>query len=226
MCLLEKTEAIVLKYINFTDSSIICYLLTKDFGKQTYMVRGIRGKNSKTKINLLQPLFILNVDVKHKPKSNIHTLHEFSLSEFYKTIPYDIAKSSIAIFISEILNKTFKDGDEDEELFNFVKTYILKLDELKEDYNNFHIIFLIKLTSFLGFYPNIDNNIYMNSEINKTLSYITEIVLNSDEILPSLPQINSNNRNDILVLLIEYYNIHLQSSINIKSLDVLKSIFL
>ena len=223
---MDKTEAIVLKYINYTDSSIICYLLTRNFGKQTYMVRGIRGRNSKTKINLLQPMSILNVDVKHKPKANIHTLQEFSLAEFYKTIPYDIAKSSIALFIAEVVNKTLKDGEEDSNLFDFVKQYILELDTLTDNYNNLHIIFLIRLTSFLGFYPNIDDNIYSGSEINKTLINITEIVLNTDEILPELKELNSKNRNELLDLLLEYYNIHLQTNINIKSLDVLKAVFL
>jgi len=190
------------------------------------MVRGIRGKNSKTKINLLQPMSILNVDVKHKPKANIHTLQEFSLAEFYKTIPYDIAKSSIALFIAEVVNKTLKDGEEDSNLFDFVKQYILELDTLTDNYNNLHIIFLIRLTSFLGFYPNIDDNIYSSSEINKTLINITEIVLNTDEILPELNDLNSKNRNELLDLLLEYYNIHLQTNINIKSLDVLKAVFL
>jgi len=223
---LDKTQAIVLKYINYTDSSIICYLLTREFGKQTYMVRGIRGKSSKTKINLLQPMSILNIDVKHKPKANIHTLQEFSLADFYKTIPYDIAKSSIALFIAEVINKTLKDGEEDFELFDFVKRYILKLDELTDGFSNFHIIFLIRLTSFLGFYPNVDGNIYSGSEINKTLIAITEKVLDNDELLPILDELNSTNRNDILDLLLEYYNIHLQTNINIKSLDVLKAVFL
>ena len=223
---MDKTQAIVLKYINYTDSSIICYLLTREFGKQTYMVRGIRGKSSKTKINLLQPMSILNIDVKHKPKANIHTLQEFSLADFYKTIPYDIAKSSIALFIAEVINKTLKDGEEDFELFDFVKRYILKLDELTDGFSNFHIIFLIRLTSYLGFYPNVDGNIYSGSEINKTLIAITEKVLDNDELLPILDELNSTNRNDILDLLLEYYNIHLQTNINIKSLDVLKAVFL
>ncbi len=223
---MDKTQAIVLKYINYTDSSIICYFLTRNFGKQTYMVRGIRGKNSKTKINLLQALSILNIDVKHKPKANINSLQEFSLANFFKTIPYSIAKSSIAIFIAEVINKTLKDGEEDSDLFDFVKQYILELDSLTDNYNNLHIIFLIRLTSFLGFYPNIDDNIYSGSEINKTLINITDLILNSDKIIPEIKDINSANRNELLDLLLEYYNIHLQTNINIKSLDVLKSVFM
>jgi len=223
---LDKTEAIVLKYINYTDSSIIAYLLTRNFGKQTYIVRGIRGRNSKTKINLLQPMSILNIDVKHKLKTNIHTLQEYSLAEFYKTIPYNIAKSSIALFIAEVVNKTLKDGEEDSNLFDFVKQYILKLDSITDNYYNIHLIFLIRLTSFLGFYPNIDNKIYSGSKINKTLINITEIVLNTNEIIPDLNNLNSKNRNELLDLLLEYYNIHLQTNINIKSLDILKSVFL
>ncbi len=223
---MDKTEAIVLKYINYTDSSIIAYLLTRNFGKQTYIVRGIRGRNSKTKINLLQPMSILNIDVKHKLKTNIHTLQEYSLAEFYKTIPYNIAKSSIALFIAEVVNKTLKDGEEDSNLFDFVKQYILKLDSITDNYYNIHLIFLIRLTSFLGFYPNIDNKIYSGSKINKTLINITEIVLNTNEIIPDLNNLNSKNRNELLDLLLEYYNIHLQTNINIKSLDILKSVFL
>lgn len=223
---MEKTQAIVLKYINYTDSSIIVNLLTRDFGKQTYIVRGLRGKSSKTKINLLQPMTIINIDVKHKPKSNIHSLQEFSLAEFYKQIPYNITKSSIAVFLAEVVNKTLKDGDEDTEIFAFVKQYMLKLDEIEANYSNIHIIFLVRLTSFLGFYPNVDNNVFYSSEINKTLTSLTEKVLNSNELVINLDEVNSSNRNNILDLLLEYYNIHLQTNINIKSLDVLKAVFL
>ena len=69
---MKKTQAIVLRYIDYSDSSIICNLLTRDFGKQTYIVRGVRGKNGNTKINLLQPMSIIDIEVKHKSKANIY----------------------------------------------------------------------------------------------------------------------------------------------------------
>lgn len=224
---MEKTEAIVLNYINYTDSSIIINLLTKNLGKQTYIARGVRGKNSKTKINILQSMSIIDIDVKHKPKANINNLQEFSLNYFYKTIPTNIAKSSIVIFIAELLNKTIKEEEPDTQLYNFVKLYITELDNLETNYYNFHIIFLVKLSSYLGFMPNVDDNsTLLISRTNSILIEITNTILNSKIYMPDLPMVNNNNRNDILDLLIEFYSLHLQTTINIKSLDVLKAVFL
>jgi DNA repair protein RecO (recombination protein O) len=222
---LDKTQAIVLKYINYSDSSIIVHLFTKNYGKQAYIVRGVRGKNSKTKINLLQPLNIIDIEAKHKLKSFLHNLQEYSLTESYKTIPYDIAKSSIALFISEVLSKTLKDGETDIELFNFVKKYINELDNNVENINNFHIIFLVRYTSFLGFFPNVDDNLIHKFTINTTIATITQKILDSQQLVPNINEITKANRNEILELLIEYYNIHLNNTLNIKSLDVLKSVF-
>ncbi len=222
---MDKTQAIVLKYINYSDSSIIVHLFTKNYGKQAYIVRGVRGKNSKTKINLLQPLNIIDIEAKHKLKSFLHNLQEYSLTESYKTIPYDIAKSSIALFISEVLSKTLKDGETDIELFNFVKKYINELDNNVENINNFHIIFLVRYTSFLGFFPNVDDNLIHKFTINTTIATITQKILDSQQLVPNINEITKANRNEILELLIEYYNIHLNNTLNIKSLDVLKSVF-
>jgi DNA repair protein RecO (recombination protein O) len=98
-----------------------------------------------------------------------------------------------------------------------------------ENINNFHIIFLVRYTSFLGFFPNVDDNLIhkftINTTINTTIATITQKILDSQQLVPNINEITKANRNEILELLIEYYNIHLNNTLNIKSLDVLKSVF-
>jgi DNA repair protein RecO (recombination protein O) len=220
-----KTKAIVLKNIKYNDSSIITHLYTKEFGKQTYFLKGIRSKKSKIKINLFQALSILEIDTIQKAKSNIYSIKEAKPNYIINEANNNILKSSISFFIAEILYKVTENEEMDKNLFSFIEEFIIELDNSVK-VNNLHIIFLIRLTSYLGFLPNTNEN---NFEFNNSFSfnYITvfNTILNSNEYNISLPEINKSNRNELLHLILNYYSIHLPNFNEIKSLKVLEEVF-
>ena len=220
-----KTKAIVLKYIKYTDSSIIAHLFTQKSGKQSFIIKGIRGKKSKIKINLFQPFSILEIETIQKTKSNIYTIKEAQPTIVLNDISTDITKSSIAFFITEIINKILKDEEPDEDLYKFIEDFILNLEEA-EDINNFHLIFLIRLTSFLGFLPNIDE---IKTEFNKNYSFdytsVFEIILTTTDYNIKLEGINNSNRAELLQLILNYYSLHIPNFGEIKSLSILQEVF-
>ena len=150
-----KTRAIVLQSIKYGDSSLVVKMLTEEEGLQSFMVKGVFGKKSKMKAALFQNMTLLEI-VADCGNNNLGFIKELSLSHCYKSIATDIKKSTIIIFVSELLSKSISESESDPELFNFIFNSMTWLDDATSDYSNFPIIFAIRLSKFLGFFPNTD----------------------------------------------------------------------
>ena len=110
--MLHKTRGIALSYLKFKESSIIARIFTEAFGMQSYIVNNIRSKTAKSKIALYQPLTILEMVVYHNKRKEIHRIGEIKCSYIVQTIPYNIKKTSIALFLTELLNQTLREEGE------------------------------------------------------------------------------------------------------------------
>nr|MBC7611599.1 DNA repair protein RecO [Pseudopedobacter sp.] len=153
--MLHKTKGIVLKITDYAENSIIAKILTQKFGMQTYMINGVKKPKTKIRLNMLQPLHLLDMVVYHKPNGNMQRISDARSEPILQTIPYDILKSSLVMFINEMIYKSVKEQHEDETMFEFIFKSIEWLDAADEGITNFHLIFLSKLTRFLGFYPDM-----------------------------------------------------------------------
>ena len=150
--MLHQTKAIVLKTTKYSDNSLIVKLYTEVFGLQTYIIGGVHSKKAKIKSALFMPLSLLDVVANSSSKSSLIRPKEISVSQSLQHILADIQKSTIAIFLNEILLKSIKEEEANPELFAFVYNSILLLEKT-EGVISFHIEFLLKLTRFLGFFP-------------------------------------------------------------------------
>ena len=150
--MLEKTRGIVLRYFKYQESSIIVHIFTEKLGLQSYIVNSVRRKAS-NKIALFQPLTLLDLVVYHSEKKQIQRIKELRCYYAYEKIPWDIGKSAILIFLSEILSKVIKEGSESDGLFDFINDSLITLDKMRVKTENFHLIFLIKLSRYFGFFP-------------------------------------------------------------------------
>jgi DNA repair protein RecO (recombination protein O) len=234
-----KTEAIVLKTFKYSETSIIAKIYTKKFGLLSFIVHGVRKKKSKFSASFFQPLQILNLEIQYKTKSNLHTIRDLFLSEGIQSIYSNIIKSSIAFFLAEIVSKTVREEETNEELFDFLQNSIVFLEEAEENrVSNFHIIFLISLSRYLGFFPNYSDkaffNIYTggfedtyNSQYcfdEKESQYFGQLMKlnysNSQEL-----RLTQELRKELLSGILRFYHIHLPEMGEIKSLEVLEVIF-
>lgn len=220
--MLHKTRGIVFRFTKYGESSIIVTIFTELFGIQTYIVNGIRSKNSKGKIALFQPLTLLDLVVYYKENANIKRIKEVKCAHQYQALTTDIRKSIIAIFISEMLNKTVKDETHAQEIFEFLFHALMLLDHQQNSVENFHLVFLIKLSRFLGFGAHQADEILGARMLDSEEEAILRNLLQAD----FTEQIVMNNvqRRNLLEAILRFYTLHMESLGEIKSVQVLRDI--
>lgn len=240
--MLGKTRGIVLHQIRYSDSGIIVYLYTREYGRQTILLKGMRNKRSGKHNVFFQPMFILNMEMYHKEGRNMQTIKEFSVEYAPSDIHTDILKSSVAIFLGEFLYGVLKEETPNTELFDFIEDSIIYFDKKRAGFANFHIAFLAGLSSFLGFEPTIPagasypyfdmkNGIFLmmppvhgefaDRKISVKLAEFFAASFDETDII----SLSGSERNEILETLLKYYSIHLPGLRNFKSLEVLKEVF-
>lgn len=151
--MLHKTRGIVLKTTYYGDTSVIVQVFTERFGIQSYLINGVRKAKAKVNMNMLQPLHLLQMVVYHKANTNIQRVKELQPGAVFSSIPYNIIKSTITMFLNEVLYKSIRQQHTDEQLFDFIYNSISWFDGTEAVSVNFHLSFLLKLTRFLGFAP-------------------------------------------------------------------------
>lgn len=154
--MLHKTRGIVLKTTLYSESSVVVQIFTDKFGIQSYMINGVKKPRAKIRMNMLQSLHLVDMVVYHKPNTSIQRISELRPSPVFRTIPYDILKSTMVIFLNEVLYKSIRQQNADENIFDYIFNAISWFDESDESSANFHLAFLLKLSRFLGFAPSTE----------------------------------------------------------------------
>lgn len=218
-----KTRGIVFRFTKFQETSIIVTIFTDQFGLQSYIVNGVRSKSAKNKIALYQPLTLLNLVVYHRERANIERIREISCLHPYRSLTSDVKKSTLAMFIAEILNKTVKEESHAGEIFDFLISSLIMLDSMPARYENFHLVFLLKLSRYLGFGIYNSGDLLAGATIDKESESTLEELLRSEYDTPL--KITNAQRRTILDLLLKFYTRHIEHLGEIKSVQVLREIF-
>ena len=236
--MLVKTKAIVLSSLKYQEKSLIVKCFTLSDGLKSYFVRdAFSGRKGNHKIAYFQPLTLLEIEAVHKNKGTLENFKEIKISHPYSSIPTDIFKSTIVLFLSEMLHNSIHEEEANPDFFTFLETALMWLDT-NEHTSNFHLILLMEATKFLGFYPEDSNpnfdffemreGVFMPFEtvscLNKSHSFLLkkllELRFDSIEIL-----FNSKERQALLTIIIDYYALHLDGFRKPKSLEVLVEVF-
>ncbi len=230
--------AIVLHSFMFNDTKLIAEILTETEGRISCVMKIPRTKSRKSPKNLFQPLSILDLSLEKKPASQLTTVKEAHLSLAYSSIPFDAKKLSIAFFIAEFLKTTTRNGQSDPLMFRFIRESLLWLDNAVTGYANFHLAFLIRMTRFIGIYPNLDNYTQEsrfnleNGSFARKGSGKSFLSIKETTIMRKLMRINYNNmhlfrmtrseRNRCLDTITDFYRMHLPDFGELKTLDILR----
>ncbi|RUT78763.1 DNA repair protein RecO [Ancylomarina longa] len=240
--MIHSTKGIVLNQIKYGETSLIVSIYTEKFGRQTYMVKGARSKKSKNKNNLFRPFFLLDMEVYHRAGKNIQSLKEVRLSEPIHNLIFDVHKSTMVLFLAEVVTKVIREEEANLELFVFLYNSIRYLDLCDESIQFFHLYFLTRLTRFLGCYPqlnredkkpffDLDNGRFVSLEnkhahcLNFELSQSLNILINT-----SIDQLNELIFskivvNDLLRAILNFYALQIDGFSSLKSLSVIQNIF-
>jgi DNA repair protein RecO (recombination protein O) len=240
--MLHKTRGIVLHYVRYGETSIIAHIYTELFGRQSYIINNVRSKRSSFSLNYFQPLTILDIEAYFKPNRDIQRIKEIKRHVSLDQIYSDITKSSITIFIAEVIYKTLREAEANPSMFNFLNHSIQFLDLMNRGISNFHLIFLIQYSKYLGIFPQIqldqlnekienerfaehliEETLFSNlsEEARKKLSELTRKSFHNLENISINPQI----RIELLDKLVAFYILHFENIGQINSLKVLKEIF-
>lgn len=236
--MLVKTKAIVISSLKYQEKSLIVKCFTQSDGIKSYFVRNAftSGKSSQ-KIAYFQPLTILEIEAVHKNKGTLENFREIKIASPLHSVHTNVVKSTIVMFISEILHHSIHEEEKNEELFTFLETALHWLDN-HEEMANFHLILMRETSKFLGFYPDISN-------MNLPFFEMTEGVFSQFHTISSLSEhetglfkkliglkfdsdrktFHTTERQILLKILIDYYSFHLDGFKKPKSLDILKEVF-
>ena len=222
----SKTKGIVLNSIKYRESSIICKIYTAKLGLQSYLVNGVRKKKGGGAY--YQPLNILDLTVLHKNNRQLHRIKEVKATSTYKNIPFNVLKSSVALFLAEVLNKCLKEEEENQGLYCFLENSLMEFDQFEFD-SHFHIRFLVGLCGYLGFFPNMENpnfpyfdlmNGCFSVDNNKHRHYIT----NTTDFVLALKLEPTQNKRMVLEHILMYYRLHIEGFGRIKSKSILEDV--
>lgn len=221
--MLHKTKGIVLHKVKYGDSSLIAHIYTRDFGRQSYIVNGVRGKKSKFHFNHFQVLTILDMEVDHKPNREIQRIRELSIEHPFHHIHTDIVKNTIALFVGEVMYRCLKDIESNYPLYDYLESAIQMLDFTEKGTVNFHLIFLVQFTRFLGIYPenSAELDMYQPKDSEVKLHELVNYKLKDLALL----SLDGSTRNMLVSAMVEYYYFHLEGMGKISSLKILQDVF-
>lgn len=239
--MLHKVRGIVLKTTMYSESSVVVQVFTDKFGIQSYLINGVKKPRAKIPMNTLQSLHLLEMVVYHKMNAQLQRVAESRPSPVFVSVPYDVIKNSMVQFLNEVLYKSIRQQQADENLFNFIYNAIAWLDQSEHADVNFHLAFLLKLSRFLGFAPSPktrdDQRFFDLQEGNFTsvrpvhpnfihesdADYFIRLFSSPFEKINEI-KIENNVRRHLLDKILVYYALHTASFGQIKSHQVLEDV--
>ena len=237
--MLVKTQAIVLSSIKYRDADLIVKCYTKALGSVSFMVKGVlKSKRGKFRPAMFQALSLIDIEMQYRQKGQLEYFKEIQIAQQLNSLQSNIYKSALVMFLAEILKSVIVEEEQNDKLFDFIKDNILILENTT-NYANFHLSFLLKLTSFLGFYPHKPEHkydIYFNlsegyfESVESTYSMTAEYSALLKNMLETTAEIKTLKlskvqRQDMLKLMLSFYELHIESFKRPKSLEVFESVF-
>lgn len=238
-----KTEALVLRSFKYGESKMVVDTFTFEGGRLSFIVPMPKSNKGKMKKQLFQPLSLLAITADVRQKMSLHKMCDAAIAVPYVTIPFDPYKLSISFFLAEFLCHALKGEQRNEPLFLYIKDGLRWLDGCRGyGFANFHLVFLMRLSRFLGFYPNLDDYDEGDFFDLRTGCFTGSMPLHSDVLAPSeasklglmmrmdyqtmhLFRMSRAERNRLLAVAVRYYSIHIPGFPELKSLSVLRDMF-
>lgn len=238
----EKTRAIVLHSIKYGESQLIVEFLTESQGRVSFLVRVPKSSRGKVKRQYLQPLMLVHIEFDYRPTQKLQKLTNIGIAYPYVDLPFSPIKTSVSLFLAEFLVYATRHEQQNSSLFDFVFNSLVWLDAAQGSIANFHLLFLMRLTFFLGLEPNLmeyDENSYFDMQEGCFVHHVPVhshyLSLEDSRHLVQMFRLSyktmhlytmsRQERNHSVEVMVEYYRLHIPNFPNLKSLPVLQSLF-
>ena len=236
-----KTRGIILRTVKYSETSIIADIYTEGSGLRSYIISGVRTQRSKVAVGLLQVMTLVDI-VAYDAPGKLNRIKEIHAAHVYTSLPFDIRRSSIGLFMAEVARRTIRESEENGELFAFLFDIFKYLDQTTERFTNLHLSFLLELSGHLGFRPDesdytegavfdLKNGIFTQNTVGHThflsedSTNILRGLLSTSWTQSHLVKMNQEKRRQLIGELLKFYQFHLDNFPNINSFTILQEIF-
>lgn len=239
--MIVKSKAILLHHVRHSDNSLIACFYTREYGRLSVLVKGISSRKGNARYLYFQPLYIFDIELYYRDTRELHNLKELNLSFTPVNVTSDIFKSTISLFLSEVLYSLIREEDVNVKLYGFIESSVKALDGLSSGVSNFHLWFLVSLMSYVGIGPTFtsEDGACFDMLSGQFVSLpplhpdylepqsagILNILLKSGVEDIARLQFSGEERTTLLEKILRYYSLHLPGLRRIKSLQVLNDIF-
>jgi len=227
--MLFKTTGIVLSYIRYKESSIICKIFTRELGLKSYVINGVRSQKSKSNIALYQPMTILEMVVYNKENSGLQRVSEVKIKRANQLIPFDFNRTALALFMTEVISRSIFENYQNENLYDFLEGSIIKLDQKETSLGHFPLVFLMENAKYLGFAPasavefltENRGQPFEENEIEEAENFIKQLIIKN---YSCEEKVKLALRRKLLDHLLDFYNQQLENNQSWKSMAILRQI--
>ena len=217
-------------------------MFTREAGRLSFVVSLPKTPKSRLKKQYFQPMTLLEVECDVRQRQQLQKLKDARLLSPYTSIPFSAEKLALSLFIAEFLYHALHSEQQNEPLFSYLVDAMQWLDFAEKGYANFHLTFLMRMSRFLGFYPNLDD--YTDGCVFdlRTATFSLQVPTHRDFLRPDdarrihlimrmdfptmhLYRLNRMDRNRIVDVLLQYYRLHIPQFPEMKSLSVLQELW-
>ena len=239
---MTKTEGIVLHSFKYGEQKIIVDMFTREWGRVSFVVNVPKTQKGRLKKQYFQPMTLLQIECDYRPRVQLQKLMDARLLAPYASIPFMPDKLAISLFIAEFLYHGLRLEQRNDLLFDYIDDSMLWLDAAETEYANFHLTFLMRLSRFLGFYPNLDDytegcvfdlrGSCFSMQVPTHRDFLSpadaqkiHLLMRMDYPTMHLFRLSHQERNRICAVLLHYYRLHIPKFPELKSLAVLQELF-
>lgn len=237
-----KTKAIVVRTVKYGESRIIVDLLTREAGRVSMVCQLTKSGNGKIKKQLLQPMTMLDVAFDYRKNISLQHFQDLRIGQVYRSLLFDPYKLSITLFLAEFLIYATRDETDNRQLYDFIETSLLWLDNADGGFANFHLVFMLRISLFIGFYPNLDDyhegcwfdlregcftplrpshNDCLKPDEAARMRTIMRMSLDNMHLF----RMSRVERNRCAEIILYYYRLHQSDFPELRSIEVLKELF-
>ena len=153
--MIVRTDAVVLRAIEYSETSLIVTLFTRQHGQITVMAKGARRPKSRFG-SALQPMAYVQAVYYFKPGRGMQTLKEVSHVRVLHRTAADMGKITVGLRMIELARVLSQDQEQNVFLFTLLVQCLLRLNDAPERNENVLPYFQLRLAAVLGFSPDIE----------------------------------------------------------------------
>ncbi len=152
---IHKTEAIVLNRRDFRETSLIVDFYTRDFGKISGILKGIRLKPDKF-TSTIEVCSYNDIIFYKRTNTSLYLVSSCDLKDKFFNIRNSIIKAGMSSFMMELISTVMQPEEKNEDIFNLAINCLKEL-EVTNNPEKVIIIFKIKMLALSGFKPHFDS---------------------------------------------------------------------